>query len=56
MKNCANCGIPQDDDWPDGQGNNLCQLCWEAQCSDAWWAAMDRIHGVDDGKELDGNI
>jgi len=23
--------------WPDAHGGVLCQECWEAACSEAWW-------------------
>lgn len=30
------CGEPHDE-WPDANGGELCQMCWEADCSKSWW-------------------
>lgn len=30
------CGAPHDG-WPGSDGGELCQMCWEAQCSGSWW-------------------
>lgn len=26
------------DGWPGKDGAELCQMCWEAYCSETWWA------------------
>lgn len=42
---CARCPN-QHDGWPVAGGDGeLCQDCWEAQCSEAWWEAMDAALG-----------
>ena len=33
------CGKPHDD-WPGNDGGDLCQMCWERECSESWWRAM----------------
>ncbi len=38
MKRCLKCGesIPANETgW-----NGLCQMCWEALCSEAWWDSV----------------
>ena len=30
------CGAPHDG-WPGNDGGELCQICWEAECSESWW-------------------
>ena len=34
-KTCP-CGEPHDG-WPGENGEELCQMCWEAECSKSWW-------------------
>lgn len=34
---CSRCKEKPHDGWPDGDGM-LCQMCWEAECAEAWWA------------------
>jgi hypothetical protein len=34
-KDLCPCGKPHDG-WPGVRGE-LCQMCWEAYCSDTWW-------------------
>lgn len=39
---CPLCGKPTDADWPlrmpdDSIQDGGCQMCWEKQCSEAWW-------------------
>lgn len=36
------CGEPHDG-WPGDNGTQLCQMCWEAACSDAWWRAVELV-------------
>ena len=33
---CAACGEPADG-WPANDGGELCQMCWELECSEDWW-------------------
>lgn len=36
---CAKCDSKHDG-WPADQcAGELCQMCWEAKCSDSWWRA-----------------
>ena len=35
-KDLCKCGQPHDG-WPGKDGGWLCQMCWEADCSEAWW-------------------
>lgn len=40
-KVCCDCGEEQPEGWPDKDGRGeLCQMCWESQCAEAWWEAM----------------
>lgn len=42
---CTRCGInfdPRDSIMGD---EGLCQDCWEAQCSDSWWAMVESFPG-----------
>ena len=36
------CGAPHDG-WPGKDGRELCQMCWEGQCSDSWWQMMEQL-------------
>ncbi len=36
---CADCGKPIDSAWP-GEKGDVCQMCWERICSEAWWKLM----------------
>lgn len=42
---CPVCGKLNIDDWPvevDGEiQNGGCQDCWEAQCDESWWDAVE---------------
>ena len=43
------CSRPHDD-WPDKDGGMLCQMCWEAECSESWWQmvrALDAARRVE---------
>lgn len=41
-KNCSNCCAEIDDPmWPDGNGDVLCQECWESHCSTEWWKRIE---------------
>jgi hypothetical protein len=33
------CGEPHDG-WPGNDGGEVCQMCWEAECSESWWAML----------------
>jgi len=49
MSECK-CGEPSDG-WPDtSQGakrdDELCQVCWEAQCSESWWETHGGLVGL----------
>lgn len=47
-ENCERCG-EESDGWPGEKGGELCQMCWETQCSESWWrmlGAWDAI-GID---------
>lgn len=33
------CRVPHDN-WPAEDGSDLCQMCWEDECSASWWQAM----------------
>jgi len=42
---CSKCGAPSDG-WPDGtkdKDGELCQMCWEEKCSEAFWDEHQRI-------------
>jgi len=39
---CSRCGEPHDN-WPDDKSGMLCQMCWEAHCSEEWWKWMVEI-------------
>ncbi len=44
---CPKCKKESDADWPldiDGEIKwGGCQLCWESDCSDSWWQAVESI-------------
>ena len=29
--------------WPGEAGHDICQQCWEAECSRAWWVMMNAL-------------
>ena len=37
------CGEPHDN-WPGKDGGELCQICWEAECDESWWAMVNSIN------------
>lgn len=39
------CGAPHDG-WPGKDGGELCQMCWEAETSDAWWEMANNFPGA----------
>lgn len=30
--------------WPGEAGHEVCQECWEAECSRSWWKAVEEIN------------
>jgi len=44
-KACPICGIENNDDWPievdDKIQDGGCQDCWEAECDESWWDAVE---------------
>ena len=47
------CGEPHDN-WPGKDSGQLCQMCWEAECSESWWAcviALDTARAAELGTE-----
>jgi hypothetical protein len=32
--------------WPDKGDNDLCQECWEAECSRSWWQMVNAINAL----------
>lgn len=40
---CERCGIEPSEGWPGSKGGELCQDCWEAESSDAWWEELKRV-------------
>ena len=45
---CTTCGAPSDG-WPDSNPTThgeLCQDCWEAECSESWWRMVNRFPGA----------
>jgi hypothetical protein len=56
---CPNCLKENTDNWPLSIGGDIlwggCQECWEKQCDDEWWDAMEAclVDGVfDDEHDL----
>lgn len=39
------CGKPHDG-WPGSNGGELCQMCWEAECSESWWRMVEAFPGA----------
>lgn len=40
------CGQPHEG-WPGKDGGELCQMCWESECSQAWWEMVSRFPDAD---------
>lgn len=34
---CSDCKKEPSEGWLDGEGGELCQMCWEKQCDKEWW-------------------
>lgn len=50
------CGEPHDN-WPGKDGGELCQMCWEAECSESWWTmvkAIDEMQHARAGQQRGG--
>ncbi len=48
MYKCPKCGEFNDDNWPltvDGTIGG-CQMCWETESSEQWWAAVDALPDI----------
>jgi hypothetical protein len=45
MSDLCKCGAPHDG-WPGNDGDELCQMCWEAECSESWWEMVRRFPGA----------
>lgn len=43
------CGEPHDG-WPGNNSGELCQMCWEAECSESWWRMVQQLPGTEDGE------
>jgi hypothetical protein len=43
------------DGWPGKDGGELCQMCWEADCSESWWEMARTLPGsvfpVEEGRD-----
>jgi len=44
------CGEPHDG-WPGEDGGELCQMCWESQCSKSWWAMVAQLRPFYEAEE-----
>lgn len=47
------CGKPSDG-WPDTNGGELCQMCWEADCSESWWKMVALLAPVSAEEKPEG--
>ena len=41
---CTNCTEPVGDSMGDDFG--ICQMCWEAECSESWWRMAEDFPGA----------
>ena len=52
---CPLCGVENDDDWPldtDGEiKDGGCQECWEVQCDESWWKAVEALGSIEEKKQ-----
>lgn len=49
MNELCPCGKRPHDDWPSKDGiSNLCQMCWEAECSKSWWQMVVALQTQED--------
>lgn len=44
---CERCQVAPAENWPGSKGGELCQDCWEAECSESWWEMMRLFEEVD---------
>lgn len=46
-KVCPKCGKTNTDDWPIKVSKGIkwggCQMCWELECDEGWWAAVNSL-------------
>ena len=49
-KKCDKCGeaFGVDGSWPWGANGTLCFTCWEAACSEAFWAMATKVSEAND--------
>jgi hypothetical protein len=40
---CSKCRTEKSDGWTGKEGGELCQMCWERECSESWWDAMNGL-------------
>lgn len=42
---CAECHRDTEGEitWPNQDGKEVCQECWEAECSKSWWAMVENL-------------
>lgn len=44
---CETCGVPigteREMTWPGDGGGEICQMCWESECSRSWWQMVNRF-------------
>ena len=44
---CPKCSTENQDNWPVCVNGKLldggCQMCWEAECDEAWWDAVANL-------------
>lgn len=52
---CPKCGEPYGDDpiWPSKDGSDICQMCWEAECSESWWGVIEGMSTICDNSKGD---
>ena len=43
--NCSTCQRDTTGEltWPSESSNEICQDCWEAECSKSWWLLMQQL-------------
>jgi hypothetical protein len=39
------CGRPHDG-WPGDDGGELCQDCWESECSESYWRELGKLEAI----------
>lgn len=46
MKHCDKCKrevFENEITWPGKEHNDICQDCWEAECSQSWWLMVNQL-------------